>query len=221
MKQKVLLIGGMNKAKALGESLLRRGYAVTLINNSLEDCQSLSDNAKFLVVYGDGTKLYVLEDAGTEEMHIAIALTSRDEDNLVACQLCKKRFHVRRVVALVNDPHKTEFFYQMGIDSVVCAISALANIVEQQAFVDEMNSLTALADGRVHVAEVAIAQSSPALNKQLWEIHLPKQVIIGCIVRGDQTLIPRGDTRIALGDMLVLLATRGQETAAVKELTGA
>ena len=218
MKQKVLLIGGMNKAKALGESLLRKGYAVTLINNNLEDCQSLSENAKFSVVYGDGTKPYVLEDAGAEEMSIAIAMTSRDEDNLVACELCKKRFHVRRVVALVNDPRKTEFFYQMGIDSVVCAISALANIVEQQAFLDE--GLPALADGRVRVAEVAIAQSSPVLDKQLWEIHLPKQVIIGCIVREEQTLIPRGDTRIALGDMLVLLSASGQETAAIKELTG-
>ena len=49
---------------------------------------------------------------------------------------------------------------------------------------------------------------------------MPKDVIIGCMLRGDKSMIPRGDTRILSGDVLVLISTDEHETAAVKELTG-
>jgi trk system potassium uptake protein TrkA len=49
---------------------------------------------------------------------------------------------------------------------------------------------------------------------------LPKEVIIGCILRGDATMIPRGDTRILAGDMLVVISSDEQEMAAIRELTG-
>ena len=75
-------------------------------------------------------------------------------------------------------------------------------------------------DGRLSVAEVTIPEGAPAADKKLWEINLPGEVIVGCILRKDQTLIPRGDTRILAGDTLVLLSSAHQETAAIHELTG-
>ncbi len=220
MKNKVLLIGGRSKAKALGVSLLKKGYQVTAINDEYKDCLKLAEIDKLTVINGDGTKPFVLEDAGASNADIAIALTSNDEDNLVICELCKKRFRVKKTVSLVTDPKKTEFFYKMGIDSVVCAISVITGIIEQQAFVDKITTLVPIGEGRVQIAEVPISRDAPAVGKKLWEINLPKEVIIGCILRGDITMVPRGDTRIASGDMLVIISGEGQEMAAIKELTG-
>lgn len=220
MKKKVLLVGGRSKAKSLAMSLIKRGYLVTAVNNSYEDCLRLAVINKLTVMNGDGTKPFILEDAGAESCDIAIALTSKDEENLVICELCKKRFHVNKTVALVSDPKKTEFFYKMGIDSVVCAISAVTSIIEQQAFLDEMANIVPIGEGRVQIAEVPVSASAPVVGKKLWEINLPQEVIIGCILRGDTTMIPRGDTRILSSDVLVLISGNGQEIAAIKELTG-
>ena len=63
-------------------------------------------------------------------------------------------------------------------------------------------------------------QDSPSIGKKLWEMNLPKEVIIGCIIRGESSLIPRGDTRILLGDKLILISSNEQEVIAIKELTG-
>ncbi len=220
MKKKVLLIGGRRKAKALAKSLLRRDYQVTIINDSYEDCLMLAEIDKLSVINGDGTKPYVLEDANITDVDIAIALTSQDEDNLVICELCKKRFHINKTVSLVSDPRKMDFFYQMGIDSVVCATTAVTNIIEQQAFVEEMANIVQIGEGRVQIAEIPILGNAPVVGKKLWEIDLPKEVIIGCILRADITMVPRGDTRILAGDILVLISSNGQELAAIKELTG-
>ena len=220
MKGNVLLVGGRSKAKALAQSLMKKGYRVTVINKDLPDCERLAENEKLIVIHGDGTKPYVLEDAGAGNAEIAIALTPRDEDNLVICELCKKKFRVSKTLSLLSDPQKTDFFYKMGVDSVVCAISAVTSIIEQQAFMEEMAKAIPIGEGRVQLLEVPITETDPAAQKQVWEINLPKEVIIGCILRRDQTLIPRGDTRILAGDILVLISGNEQEEIAILELKG-
>lgn len=219
-KQKVILIGGRNKAKSLASSLISEGYSVTVINNNYEDCLKLAQIRGLNVINGDGTKPYILNQAGAGSCGIAIALTSKDADNLVICQLCKKRFNVKKTVSLVADPNKTEFFHQMGVDSVVCAISAVTNIIRQQAFIDEMTNIIPVGQGRVQIVEVQIPSESPAAEKKLWEITLPKEAIVGCVLRNDATIIPRGDTRIIAGDTLVVITGSGQEMNAVQALTG-
>lgn len=172
------------------------------------------------VIYGDASKPYVLEEARADRMDIAIALTQNDEDNLVICELCKKRFGTAKTVALVNDPKKTEFFYSMGIDSVVCAINVVAGIIEQQAFMDEMATRIPLGSGRVGITEVFISPTAPAAEKRIWELDLPRDAIIGCILRGEESMIPRGDNRIFPGDTLVVISTSDQEKEVIRKLTG-
>lgn len=216
----ILLIGGRSKARSLACSLLAQGYHVIVVNDSHEDCMKLAEMKGLSVYYGDGTKPYVLDEAGAENCQIAIALTPKDEDNLVACQICKKNFAVQKTVALVSDPKKTDFFHQMGVDSVVCAISAVTNIIQQQAFVDDLVNIIPVGLGMVQIIEVHIPGDAAISGKKLWEIDLPKEVVIGCILRNDSALIPRGDTRINAGDTLVLIARNGQEQKAIQVLTG-
>lgn len=218
--KKILLIGGCNKAAAMATSLIAQGYQVSAINASYEDCLRLTEIKGLTVIHGNGTKPHVLDEAEASEFDIAIALTGKDTDNLVACQLCKKQYGVPKTVSLVSDPNKTAFFSQMGVDSVVCAVSAIANIVQQQAFIDEMATIVPIGMGRVQIIEVQIDSQSPVTGKKLWEISIPQQSIVGCILRGDSTLIPRGDTRILAGDTLVVLTGSGQEYETVQTLTG-
>ena len=220
MKKRVLLIGGFNRTKSLAASLIKKGYRVTAINKDIDDCKSLAEIDKLTVFNGDGSKPFILEDANAYNADVAITLTEQDDDNLVICELCKKKYNVKKTVALISDPHKTEFFYRMGIDSVVCAITAIAGIIEQQAFLDEMATLVPVGNGRIKIAQVPISQTAPAVGKKLWELSLPKDVIIGCMLRGDKSMVPRGDTRILSGDVVVLISTDEHETAAVRELTG-
>lgn len=135
-------------------------------------------------------------------------------EGYVSCMVLTK------TVAIVNDPHKIEFFYKMGIDSAVCSTSAITGIIEQQAFMDEIAISIPIVEGRINIAEVPIPQTAPAVGKKLWEINLPKEVIVGCILRHESNMIPRGDTRILAGDVLVLISSDKKEMVAIKELTG-
>lgn len=217
---RILLIGGRSKAQSMASTLIKQGYRVTAINKDYEDCMKLAEIKGLNVVHGDGTRPYILDEANASECDIAIALTSSDSANLVACQLCKKQFGVEKTVSLVGDSNKTDFFYQMGIDSVVCAVSAVTNIITQQAFINEMANIIPIGQGRVQIIEVQITTDAISAGKKLWEITLPQDSIVGCILRGDITIIPRGDTRILSGDTLVVLTGNGQQMNVVEALTG-
>ena len=219
MKKRILIIGGYHKAESLAKSFLHRGYAVIVINKNPEHCHTLAQIAELTVLIGDGSKPFVLEDAGAEKADIAIALTPFDEDNLVICQLCKKRFHVRKTVSLAADPEKISFFYSMGIDSVVCALSTITQIVEQQTFLDELTTLLPLGNG-LRISKLRLNANSPVIGKTLSEIHLSHEVIMAAILRQDQHLVPHGDTVLCAQDILILIAAAQKEAEAVKVLTG-
>ncbi|MEL7623112.1 MAG: NAD-binding protein [Clostridiales bacterium] len=220
MKKRALLIGGFQKSRFLAGILNNMGYRVTIVNANHQHCLELAQMDFVTVIHGDGTKPDILQEAGAQDAELAIALTSKDADNLVACQLCKKKFHGKRTVALVNDPKKTTFFYQMGVDSVICAVSSIARVIEQQQLLHGIATLVPIREGRLNIAEVPIAQNAPIAGKKIWEIDLPHEVIIGCVLRGEQSIVPRGDTRVLAGDVLILISSDKQEMPAIRKLTG-
>ena len=220
MKSRIFLIGGYNKAIFLANSLIKKGYSVTAINKDSERCVSLASIDKLTVFNGDGSMPYVLEEANVYNADIVIALTNRDDDNLVICELCKKRFRVKKTVALITDPKKTDFFYRMGIDSVVCAVTTIASVIEQHIVINDFSRMISLDDSGIKVSLLPIADGAPAVNKKIRDLGLPKQAIIGCVQRGDKNMIPHGDTRIHAGDVLVLITLDELESMTTRELTG-
>lgn len=79
-----------------GRVLDKKGYSVTVINNDYQKCLHLAEIDALSVIYGDGTRPFVLEDANAQGADIAIALTQDDADNLIICELCKKMFHIKK-----------------------------------------------------------------------------------------------------------------------------
>lgn len=103
---------------------------------------------------------------------------------------------------------------------MVCSISTITGIIEQQAFMEKIATVLPLGQGNISVVQVPITQSAPSIGKKIWEIDLPKEVIIGCILRGENSMIPRGDTRLLAGDVLVLISSKEKQISAIHELTG-
>lgn len=220
MRMRIFLIGGFTKTAFLANSLLKQKHHVTAINEVADNCAALAEIERLNVFKGDGSKPFVLEDANIQNADIAIALTNRDEDNLVICQLCKKQFGVKKTVALISDPKKIDFFYRMGVDSVVSAVTVIASVIEQHALLNQISALLPIGEGKVQITQVNIPGNAPIVNNRLSEINLPKEVIIGCILRGETIIIPYGDTLILEGDELIMISSSKNENVAIMELTG-
>lgn len=82
----------------------------------------------------------------------------------------------------------------------------MTKIIEQQAFLEEMKGMVSFEDGRVNIVELVMDEDCPAVRKKLRDIVLPDSVIIGALLRGSITIIPRGETRLLPGDKLIILS---------------
>ena len=61
-------------------------------------------------------------------------------------------------------------------------------------------------------AEFQVRQDHKIITfKKVKDIKMPGECLIAVLRRGDSIIIPRGDTVIEPGDLLVLLSTRARE----------
>ena len=101
----VLIVGGGRIGSYLTGLLLEGGHEVKLIELDGEVVERLQrDIATEWIVHGSGTDADLLERVGIHRADVVVAVTNRDETNLVVTSLAKYEFHVPRVIGRVTNP---------------------------------------------------------------------------------------------------------------------
>jgi trk system potassium uptake protein TrkA len=167
---------------------------------------------------GDACEVDNLHEAGLSDADVMVAATGEDQVNLVVSLLAKQEFAVPRVVARVNDPkNKWLFNENWGVDVSVSTPHLLTALIEEAVSVGSLVRLFELEGGDAQLIEVTLAEDSPALERTIAELNVPRDATIVAVVRGGHVVVPRGDTSLQLGDEVLALVTPDSETS-VKEL---
>jgi trk system potassium uptake protein len=203
---RVIVIGGSKTVYFLARQFVRRKYHVTVINRDAARSREIAQQTKATVVFGDGTDVNRLEEAGARQADVLLALTSHDQDNLIACQIAQKRFNIPRTIALVNDPDNETVFKQLGVTVAFSSTRIIGSILDQETDFHDVMALIPLAQGRVNVSEIKLDADSPSVGKTLLELELSENSLIATIIRGDDVIIPRGSTTLQANDHLLLIS---------------
>lgn len=215
-----VVIGGGKVGWYLVKTLVARGHVVSLIDDRPDACARAAEEFNITVICGDGTELSALADAGADRADVFAAVTGQDEENLVACQLAKRKFGVRRTIARVNNPKNQRVFTELGVDSAVSATSIIAGLIEREAVASSIKTLFQFKKGDLEIIEIDLDGSSIARGKAIRDLALPQQAVLVSIVRGDSAIVPRGDTVLVPGDVVLALATREFEPKIRQALIG-
>ena len=216
----IIIAGSGALVYHLARDLRQKRHQLQLIVRDAEACQDLARRLEMPVICDDPTLPRVLQAAGATEADLVLAVTLNDADNLVICQISKRHFGAPRTAALAANPNHVELFRRLGIDAVVSVATILTTLVEQQATLEDMISLTPLAEGKIMVTELAIPEDAPAVGKTLSELDLPRNALIATITRDGEPIIPRGDIRLYAGDRVLLVTKTEAECSAIGQLLG-
>jgi trk system potassium uptake protein TrkA len=135
--------------------------------------------------------------------------------------LAKQEFAVPRVVARVNHPKNQWLFNQSwGVDVSVSTPQLLTALVEEAVSVGSLVRLLQFEGGSAHLVEVTLADDSPAAGTSLVDLGIPRDATVVAVVREDRLIVPRGDTRLAAGDEVLVLVTAEAEQAVQHLLVG-
>ncbi len=169
----------------------------------------------------DACEYRSLEEADLATCDVVIAATGDDEDNLVVSLLARQEFAVPRVVARINHPQNEWLFNETwGVDVAVSTPHLLTALVEEAVSVGSLVRLLQLEGGRVSLVEVTLSDDSPANDKPLKDLALPRDATFVAVVRRQHVIVPRGDTVLEAGDEVMVLSTPDVEPAVRQLLTG-
>lgn len=217
---KIVIAGGHSQAEFLISLLLNKKHKITIINDEPNFCEFISSTYKIPVINGNPSKEYILSEAQIDKADVLIALTQNDADNFVICQYAKKLFNVKRVVCTVSNPNRVDVFKKLGLENVLSATYMVAKYIEQTSTIENLVNTFSIEDERVLLNEILIDDDDNIINKKLLNIPLPKETIIGCIIRKDQILIPNGQTIIRADDKLLIISTPENMPKALNVLKG-
>jgi len=204
--QKVTILGATRLAERTAIKLLEEGIQTLLIDREPERIHDLA--AKIpgaIAVVGDPTDPKLLRSEGVDTSDAVLALTGWDEVNILGC-LVAKAVGVPTAVARLHRHDLVRLITGIGIDAGVSARLTAAGEILRYVRRGRVHSVVTFQDSDAEAIEVEVSATSPAIGQTLRNLHFPHELIVGGVIRGDEAFVPRGDTEIAIGDRLIVIA---------------
>lgn len=207
----IVIVGGGKVGYYLIKSLLPQDHQIVVIEPITEICHKIANELNIPVINGDGTDIAKLTQINLSKADIFIAVTGKDEDNLIACQLAKKNFGVRRTIARVNNPKNITVFERLGVDIAVSSTSIITDLIEQEVDTSGIKTILKLKKGKIVLLEIDVSIGHGVCGKSLKDIVLPKDCVFISIIREDEIIIPNGFTIIKSGDCIIAATSKEKQ----------
>jgi trk system potassium uptake protein TrkA len=203
--RRVMVLGGGSVGARVAEHLTRSAE-VTLVEREHERATALAERLrKVTVVEGDITDTNLLTEESLSTMDVVIAATGEDTANVLACAFAAAESNAF-TVAVLHRLALLPLVRQFGIDAALSPRTASANSVLRQLRGGAASVATFL-ESDVEVDEFVISADSPADGAVVRNLHLPRSVLLGAVVRADgSSEIVRGNTEMHAGENVVLFA---------------
>ncbi len=206
--RRVILLGGGRTAEFLAKELVKMKFReVTLVEQNQTRAAKLATRLDGVdIVNGDISDAQFLSsevDAGKYDA--AVALTGKDEANVLACMYAKS-LGVERTIAILHRLKLLKLLGSAGVDSTLSPVTASANRV--LSYVHEVDDVATFlgADQNFEVAELEVESGSAAATTTLRDLGLPKEALVGAYVRDGVPRIGRGTSQLMAGDHVLLIA---------------
>lgn len=207
----IIIVGDGKVGYALAEQLTKEDHSITIIDKNEMALKKADSTLDVMCVKGNGARASVLLEAGVEESDLVIAVTSRDEMNMLTCLTAKKLAGDVRTIARIRDPEYYEEYAalqeQMGIDMVInpefMAAQEIANILQ---FPSAMN-IELFFGGKERLIDFRIQEGDMLTGNKLSKISgkLPQNILIVAVERDGQAFIPNGDFEFQVYDRVYVM----------------
>jgi trk system potassium uptake protein TrkA len=204
--RRVIIVGGGNIGLFLAEALEAEHPNVSpkLIELDTKRSQYVAEQlTRTVVLNGDALDRELLEEANVQATETVIAVANDDEVNILA-SLLAKRYGCTRAMTLINNASYAPLITSLGIDVVVNPRAITVSRILEHVRRGRIRSVHSLPDGLAEVIEAEALETSPLVGSPLREIDLPPGMIVGAIARGEEVIIPRGETVIQAHDRIIM-----------------
>ena len=203
---KVMIIGGGKTGYYLAERLSEFGAAVKLVEKDMARCRYLSTHLNnVMVLHSDGTDIPLLEEENLDEMGAFVTCTGYDEENLLLA-LTAKQHGIADVISKVSHENYKDLIERMGVDMVLNPLDITTSNIQRYIQGSKKIISSVLIQGQAEIMEIIANSRMAMINVPLSDLDIPDDVLIAAIHRGNEVIIPNGETKIQLNDRVIILS---------------
>lgn len=209
---KIIVVGCGKVGYTLTEQLSAEGHDITIIESNDAKLESACTNLDVMGVSGNGTSYRVQQEAGIEDADLLIAVTNRDEINLLACLIAKKAGNCQTVARVRNPEYFKEIGFlkeELGLTMVINPERAAAAEIARLIQIPSAMEIDTFAKGRINLVKVEIPKDSAWVGMKISDISAKfSGNLLICVIerrseKGEcQVLIPDGNTFLQGGDKI-------------------
>ena len=204
--KKVTILSGSRTSLYLAERLATTDIAVTIVEEDEEQCQSLAEQLDHaLVVNGDYTDEELLVSEGAFDTDAFVTTTAEEGVNLLMA-LVAKRHKVRHVIAVLKRREYVPLALSVGVDIAIDERRVLADTIIKLVRRGNILSVATLLENKAEAIEMEVTPTSRCVDRPLSKLKIPGEAIVAAIARGQDVIIPRGDSVLKSGDRVIFFA---------------
>lgn len=209
MLVRVIVVGAGEVGQSIAENLVET-HDVVVIERDEDLADDLTYEIDALVLQGDGTDLSKLREAGIEDADLLIASTDNDEANIVACGAAKTTgdvFTIARVKRynLLQTWQGTDGAF--GVDFMASSNLLTAEAIFRLSGFPGAHDVDSFIGGLVRMAEFEVGPESPVAGQTVQQADHYESLTFAAVFRGDELILPSGDTVIRPGDRVVVIGS--------------
>jgi trk system potassium uptake protein TrkA len=202
--RRVIITGGSVEAYYLSRLLQQHHVQTTLLIGDRQRAQELAEELdRVLVLHGDATDVELLELEGVGGADGFVALTDRDETNILS-SLVAKRAGARQVITLVNKRDYIPLARHIGLDAAVSPRQSAANAILRYVRGGNVTRVATFEGSEAEAISFEVGAGAPIAGCTLAKAGLPEGAVVAAIVRGTHVRVPRGGDRIEAGDSVIV-----------------
>jgi len=220
---KVLILGAGRVGGSLATALVNNNYDVSIVDHDKSILATLEDKLDILTVEGHASHPLSIKKAGADDSTTVIAVTSNDEVNLIACQIAKNNFNVKKTICRLSEETYSEDLSLFGneiIDIVISPEKEVMNHLKELIQHPGTEQIEKFADGMVNLVSVKAKKKGKLVGRELKGIKedMPNaDAFVASIYRKGKPFIPSGETIIKEGDEVYFVSSASNIDQIVNE----
>ena len=208
--RKVMILGGGKVGFYLASLLVNEKIDVTVIELNRDTCVNIKEKLPGVeVINGDGTDINLLEEEMFHTFDAYVAATGIDEANLLM-SLVVKRAGIYKSVAKISRTNYDGIIDKLNIDAVFNKSYITASEILKVIRGNDSQAVSLLLNAQVECNEFILKKKLAICGKSLKDLALPKGILFIALIRGEETIVPNGDTVLENGDKAVVFATKNE-----------
>ena len=210
----VVVLGAGTVGQTVAELLCGRGVNVCVVDENPDVLRRVEEQLDVRTVRGSACDAATLFQAGVLSADLCLAVTSKDEVNLVSASVAREMGAIRSVARVFNPilRDNSTFDYQrhFSVDRLISLEHLTALELAKHIRSSAVLTVENFVRGGIEVQGIYVGGKAKAIGVPLKDLNLPKGVRVGLISGAERSTIAGANDSVQSGDHVTLIGGHGE-----------